>query len=81
MAAGLYAAIRMFYTIFINPRKAWVLAVSFDQLANTAANGNPDETISSRAFRAQTEGKAWGCVLCKLLNYVDKNHCKESEGV
>ncbi len=81
LVAGFYGAFRMAYCIFKNPQKAWVMAVSFDQLANTSASGNPDETISSRAYRASKENKRWGCLLCKLLDLLDKNHCKDSEGI
>jgi hypothetical protein len=24
------------------------------------------------------KGKRWGCVLCRLLDYVEKNHCLKS---
>lgn len=81
LAASLYAAVRMFWCILVNPQRAWVMAVSHDQLANAATGGNPDETVSSRAFRAQTEGRRWGCVLCKVLDWVDKNHCRDSAGI
>jgi hypothetical protein len=40
--------------------------------------GNEDETISSRAAKAKLQGKRWGCVLCKLLDKLDKNHCEKS---
>lgn len=54
------------------------LAVSFDQLANTAFGGNEDETISSRAAKAAREHRAWGCVLCKALDWFEKDHCELS---
>lgn len=79
--ASLYASIRMLYVIFKNENKAWVMAIAFDQLANAAANGDPDETISSRGFRAQKENKNWGCILCKILNFIDKEHCPKAEGI
>ena len=40
--------------------------------------GDPDETVSSRAAKAQLRGKRWGCVLCNFLNKLDKNHCEKS---
>jgi hypothetical protein len=43
--------------------------VLLDQAGNTLLGGSPNETISSRA------GKAWGCILCKLLDYIQPNHC------
>lgn len=54
------------------------ILISIDQLANTILGGNEDETISSRAAKAQLSGKKWGCVLCKLLDALDKNHCEKS---
>jgi hypothetical protein len=70
-------------TVF-SPNSAWTLAVSADQLANTAFNGNPDETISSRAYRHSQDNidrECWAVWLCKLLNKVEKDHCKNSLGV
>lgn len=32
-------------------RRAWRLSIAFDQLANTAAGGDEDETISARSYR------------------------------
>lgn len=37
--------------IFGTQRRAWRLAVAFDQLGNTAAGGDEDETFSSRCWR------------------------------
>jgi hypothetical protein len=54
------------------------LLVSLDQFVNTVAGGDPDETISSRAAKAEAEGKRWGCILCGLLNRIQKDHCKRS---
>lgn len=56
----------------------WNLAVGFDQFLNTLLGGSPDETLSSRAGKAQLKGKKWGCVLCRLLDIVDKDHCKNN---
>jgi hypothetical protein len=57
------------------------LAVSYDQLANAATNGDPDETISSRGNRARDEGRSWGCILCRLLDWIEQDHCQRSAGV
>ncbi|MCY0916244.1 hypothetical protein [Massilia antarctica] len=80
VAASAYAGTRMLYLIARNPRKAWSMAVAHDQLANAATNGHMDETISSRANRARTNGRRWGCVLCRLLDRIDKDHCTRSAG-
>lgn len=54
------------------------IAVAIDQLFNTMTNGHPDETISSRAYKASLAGKKWGCMLCRIMNWLDKSHCEES---
>ena len=80
VVASAYAGTRMLYLVARNPRKAWAMAVSHDQLANAATNGDMDETISSRANRARTKGRRWGCILCGLLDRIDKDHCTRSAG-
>ncbi len=55
--------------------------VSIDQLGNSLAFGNPDETISSRAGRCAQKGGNRPCYwLCRLLHVLDKNHCEKSIG-
>lgn len=60
--------------------KDWALNVliSIDQLGNALLRGDPDETISSRAAKAEVRGKRWGCLLCKFLDKLDPDHCKKS---
>lgn len=72
--------VRFFWSVVFSPRKAWKLAISQDQNGNTALNGNEDETLSSRAARARDSGKRWGCILCRLLDAIDHNHCDKSKG-
>ena len=79
--ANIVAGIWMLLAILAGSPRAWRLAISYDQLANTAFGGSEDETISSRANRARTEGRRWGCVLCRLLDKIKKNHCQDSAGV
>lgn len=82
LLASIYAALRMLYAIAVNPQRAWVMAIAHDQLANAAANGDPDETISSRANRGRTERqKNWGCRLCRVLDWLDPGHCEKSAGI
>lgn len=61
--------------------RAHRIAIAFDQLMNAATGGNEDETISSRADRARTKRRRWGCLLCRLLDALDTNHCRNSRGV
>jgi hypothetical protein len=41
-------------------------------------NGCEDETISSRAGKAMLQGKTWGCILCRALDFLQKDHCINS---
>ena len=77
----LIVLVRYTWAIITNPTRAWRIAVGFDQLGNVAANGHEDETISSRAARARDNNRRWGCVLCKLLDTIDPDHCNKSKGV
>lgn len=56
----------------------WNQLIALDQTVNALLGGDPDETISSRAGKAQGEGKRWACVLCRLLNVFDRDHCVKS---
>jgi hypothetical protein len=58
-------------------RWTWNVLVAFDKLWNAILNGYPDETISARAATAQRQGKAWGCVLCQLLDMIERGHCEK----
>jgi hypothetical protein len=71
---------RMLVCVASAPQRAKDIAVALDRAGNAAANGSNEETISSRANRARTEGRAWGCVLCKLLDALSPNHCRDSAG-
>ena len=78
--AHVIASIWMLAAAIARPygRRAWTLAVSYDQLANAAFGGHEDETISSRAGRARRQGKRWACLLCRLLDRLDPGHCERS---
>lgn len=49
--------------------------VALDQLGNALAGGQPDETISFRAAKARAAGSRPACVLCRLLDLFQKDHC------
>ncbi|HJU70402.1 MAG TPA: hypothetical protein VJ603_00995 [Paucimonas sp.] len=78
LLASALAALRLAWAILVSPARAWRLAVAHDQLANAAANGSEDETISSRAGKAAGNGQRWGCILCKLLDKIDPGHCERN---
>lgn len=73
------ALIRMLWTIITNPSRALKQAVAFDRTGNALLNGSDLECISTRANRARLEGRRWGCVLCYLLDKLDKDHCINSK--
>jgi hypothetical protein len=58
-------------------------AVMLDRTVNVEwMNGSPDESISARSAYAAVAtppstflGIKWGCILCKLLGWVSKDHC------
>lgn len=76
------ATLWMLAAIFFSPngQRAWRIAIALDQLGNVTTGGYVDETISSRAGRLRREGRGWACVLCRLLDWLKKNHCKDSIG-
>lgn len=62
----------------IGSNRAWPVAVANDQALNAAlvgVAGSEDETVSSRAGKAASKGKRWGCILCRLLDKIDPGHC------
>lgn len=48
--------------------------VGLDQFLNVLTDGDPDETISSRAARAAEKKKPWGVALSKFLNLFQHDH-------
>ena len=76
--AAIVASLWMLIAALVGSRRAWTIAVAHDQLANAAFGGHEDETLSSRAGKAAREGKRWACVLCRLLDRLDPNHCDKS---
>lgn len=72
----------MLVSIITTPHgeRTWRIALAFDQLGNATSGGSEDETISSRAGRERKEGRKWACLLCQLLDWLDKDHCDSSIG-
>jgi hypothetical protein len=54
------------------------LFVSVDQLLNVILGGHEDETISSRIAKDRRRGKAFACVLCRVLDWIDPHHCEKA---
>ena len=60
-------------------RYALNIAIGLDQLANAVLAGHPDETLSSRAYRAEQSGQRyWGWTrrAIDLLFFWQPGHCK-----
>lgn len=74
----LYTAVRYLTCVIGNPDKAWNIALMIDETGNVDANGRVNQTISARAALARNANRPWGCVLCKLLDWVDTNHCTKA---
>lgn len=51
------------------------LALWLDEGANAVLGHNAHETISERAALARHNGKRWGCILCRILDWISKGHC------
>lgn len=76
--AHIVASVWMLLAALYGSKRAWKLAIGYDQLANVAFGGDPDETISSRAGKEKKRGRRWACVLCRLLDKLDPDHCEKS---
>ena len=60
-------------------RYALNIAIGLDQLANAVLAGHPDETLSSRAYRAEQSGQRyWGWTrrAIDLLFFWQPCHCR-----
>ena len=80
--ANVITTIWMLLAIIFSPgtNRALRIAIAYDQLLNAATGGSEDETISSRAGKLLPTTK-WACVLCKFLDFFQKDHCKNSIGI
>lgn len=77
---AILAPMRATFALLIgNTNRAWEIAKGYDLLGNSVFNGKAGEYISTRAYRATTEGQRWGCILCRLLDLIDPEHCKNFE--
>lgn len=55
----------------------WNILIALDDLCNAILGGDPQETMSSRMGKhlAKHEKCPVCNFLCKLLNYIQKDHC------
>lgn len=54
------------------------LFVAVDQLVNVIFGGDEDETVSSRIAKDARRGHRFACVLCRVLDWLDPDHCEKS---
>lgn len=56
--------------------------IGFDQLANAIIGGAPDETLSARAWRSESNGKMLGMAFRPLIDALfcmfESNHCEKA---
>lgn len=52
--------------------------LAIDELTNTVLDGQPGDSISHRTAVAASHGKRWGCILCRLFDLFEANHCAKS---
>lgn len=76
--ANFVAGVWMLCAALAGANRTWALAKGYDQLANAAFGGSEDETISSRAYKAMLAKRRWGCILCRLLDILERDHCRRS---
>lgn len=72
--AGIFAYLWMLVAALACSKRAWTIAVAFDQLFNAATGGDEDETISSRAYKASKRGDKWGVLVADFLEKIDPGH-------
>ena len=56
-------------------------SIAVDQLFNTLLGGSPDETLSSRAYRAEKRGKYFGRFFRPVIDMIfwfEIEHCKSA---
>lgn len=80
--AAIFAPFKTLWSIAIGDyTRVLEVLKGYDRLGNAVTNGSSEETISSRANRARSEGRKWGCVLCKILDDIEANHCANAAGI
>jgi hypothetical protein len=78
--AALLGLAWMLPALIVNSPRFWDVALGFDCTASALFGGDGKTTISKRAGLARRAGKRWGCVLCKLLDAIQANHCEDAAG-
>jgi hypothetical protein len=58
--------------------RAFEIIKSYDRLGNAVTNGKATDFISTRAHIARAKKRRWGCVLCRILDAIEEDHCANS---
>jgi hypothetical protein len=80
LACVIGAAATLICMVCHSPAQAKAIARALSRAGNAALGGDERETISSHADRARANGKRAGCVLCRVLDWLDPHHCRDSAG-
>ena len=78
--AHVVASLRMAGFIVAGSKRGLRILLAYDRLGNVATGGEDEETISSRANRGRLAGIRGWCILCRILDWFDKDHCAKSAG-
>ena len=66
-------------TLTARLRAALVVATTaLSRRLNALTGGTREETLSRRAGERAASGVVWGCVLCRALDFFDRDHCAKS---
>lgn len=49
--------------------------LAWDMALNCLLKGRPGQTLSQRAATARRDDRLWGCWLCKVLDWMERDHC------
>jgi hypothetical protein len=79
--AALVMMIWLPVAIIVGSVRSVRIMLASDRLANAVFGGSDRETISSRSYRGQREGVRGWCLLCRLLDLVQKDHCRKADGI
>lgn len=61
--------------------RTWRSLIALDRYANSITGGYYGETISSRLGKGVEAGNCKTCcILCRILSWFEKDHCKKSIG-
>jgi hypothetical protein len=77
--AHAWSSLWMLGAIVTGSERARQIALSYDRVANVATGGRWDQTISRRAARGARLGVRRWCLLCRLLDRVDPQHCQNAD--